>query len=367
MFYRAGISIALFVVALLLNKEGKSRSDMLLILWMLMSSMHIALQYSFVQGSMLDYPFLFGIAIPLPLLHGVFLYFYVSSVTDQFPETKLKTYIHFVPFALAILYLAIFFFPLPTETKRAVIESEGEGHELFTILLMGSIMLSGVVYVIWSMILLRRHEKNILNQFSRVENINLRWLQFLIIGLGLIWLVVIFSQKDEYIFTGVVIFIILMGYFGLQQIDIYSRRRKIEVPVEKVESKEPKAEKYSSSGLSNSAADELYQTLLDQMESGSIYKQQELSISDLAELLGTHPNYLSQVINEKGGMKFFDFVNNYRIDEFKRLVADPKNKKFTMLSLAYDCGFNSKSSFNRYFKKVTGQTPSQYVNSSISS
>jgi AraC-like DNA-binding protein len=59
-------------------------------------------------------------------------------------------------------------------------------------------------------------------------------------------------------------------------------------------------------------------------------------------------------------MNFYDFVNRYRLEEFKKLASDPKNRQFTMLALAFDCGFNSKSSFNRYFKKATGQTPSQY-------
>ncbi|PLX12240.1 MAG: hypothetical protein C0597_13735 [Marinilabiliales bacterium] len=53
-------------------------------------------------------------------------------------------------------------------------------------------------------------------------------------------------------------------------------------------------------------------------------------------------------------------MNQYRIEEFKRLASSPKNHQFTLLSLAYECGFNSKSSFNRYFKKSTGVTPSQY-------
>ena len=73
-----------------------------------------------------------------------------------------------------------------------------------------------------------------------------------------------------------------------------------------------------------------------------------------------HPNHLSQIINELEGKNFYEFVNQYRIEEFKRLVSFPKNHQFTLLSLAFECGFNSKSSFNRYFKKSTGQTPSQY-------
>jgi AraC-like DNA-binding protein len=83
--------------------------------------------------------------------------------------------------------------------------------------------------------------------------------------------------------------------------------------------------------------------------------------------LGVHPNYLSQIINQKEKKNFYDFVNTYRFEEFKKLIAQQKNQQYTLLSLAYDCGFSSKSSFNRYFKKATGQTPSEYTTAVSSS
>ena len=83
--------------------------------------------------------------------------------------------------------------------------------------------------------------------------------------------------------------------------------------------------------------------------------------TDLARRLNTHPNYLSQVINEKEGKNLYDYVNTLRIEEFIKLVSQPHNQNLTLLSLAYECGFNSKSSFNRYFKKTTGQSPSEYL------
>jgi AraC-like DNA-binding protein len=67
------------------------------------------------------------------------------------------------------------------------------------------------------------------------------------------------------------------------------------------------------------------------------------------------------VINQREGKHFYDFVNTYRIEEFKEMIAARKNLQFTLLSIALDCGFSSKTSFNRYFKKATGQTPSEYV------
>jgi AraC-like DNA-binding protein len=99
------------------------------------------------------------------------------------------------------------------------------------------------------------------------------------------------------------------------------------------------------------------------MKDEAVYKKSDLTLDHLASRLNVHSNYLSQIINEKDGKNFYDFVNFYRLEEFKRLISDPRRRNSTLLSLAFDCGFNSKSSFNRHFKKVTGQTPSDYFSS----
>ena len=69
---------------------------------------------------------------------------------------------------------------------------------------------------------------------------------------------------------------------------------------------------------------------------------------------------LSQVINEQLGVNFFNFVNQYRVEEFKERLADPSNRNFSLLGIAFDSGFNSKSTFNRIFRNTTGLTPSRY-------
>ncbi|HZI54714.1 MAG TPA: helix-turn-helix domain-containing protein, partial [Chitinophagaceae bacterium] len=80
------------------------------------------------------------------------------------------------------------------------------------------------------------------------------------------------------------------------------------------------------------------------------------------EILKIHPNTLSQVINSFENKTFYDYINGLRIEEFKTLVTDPGSRQFTLLSLAFECGFNSKTAFNRNFKKATGQSPSDYLN-----
>ena len=132
------------------------------------------------------------------------------------------------------------------------------------------------------------------------------------------------------------------------------------VPVTAGEPDEQK-KKYSKSGLTSEAADELHRNLTALMEREKLFKESELTLANLAERLNTIPNYLSQIINEREGKNFFDFINTLRIEEFKKAVTDPANQKFSFLGLAFDCGFNSKSSFNKYFKKITGLSPTEYL------
>src|SRR6266498_1011760 len=90
------------------------------------------------------------------------------------------------------------------------------------------------------------------------------------------------------------------------------------------------------------------------------YLQSELSLNQLAAELSVKPKILSQIINEKLGQNFFDFINTYRIEEAKRLLVEHEDPKITVLEILYEVGFNSKSSFNTVFKKNTGLTPSDF-------
>ncbi|MEZ4905955.1 MAG: helix-turn-helix domain-containing protein [Spirosomataceae bacterium] len=84
-------------------------------------------------------------------------------------------------------------------------------------------------------------------------------------------------------------------------------------------------------------------------------------MADLAQKLKTNPSVLSAAINQNFGKNFNDFVNEYRIEEFKKQIQLPENKKLTLLAIAFDCGFNSKATFNQAFKKLTGQSPKEFV------
>jgi AraC-like DNA-binding protein len=382
MFFVAGIGIAVFIEFLLISKKNKSASDQVLTVWMFVILVHLFLAYLFFTEDIYSVPFLLGLEHPLPLVHGVFLYLYTCHVTDQLPRNRKTLPLHFVPAALVYLYL-IPFFILPADQKIEVYRNRGAGYELFMAIKGYAIVLSGISYVVWSALLLKKHRINIRDQFSDLHKINLQWLQILAIGLGGIWFLVIFFQSEMLILAGMVVFVFLIGFFGVRQAAIFT---SIPVPVGEarvpldeaqtgpveatrvpgeetrvlVEESEQK-KKYPKSGLTEEVSRKLHQALMQLMAGDALYRKPDLSITDLSARLGVHPNYLSQVINQEEKKNFYDFVNTYRIEEFMKLIGAQKNQQFTLLSLAYDCGFSSKSSFNRYFKKVTGKTPSEYA------
>jgi len=101
--------------------------------------------------------------------------------------------------------------------------------------------------------------------------------------------------------------------------------------------------------------------LLEYMATEKPYRDAGLSLRQLAQQLGLSANQLSLVINEGQGKNFNHFVNHYRVEEFKQLAKDPNRSHLTIVGLAFECGFNSKTVFNTYFKQHTGLTPSAFL------
>ena len=94
------------------------------------------------------------------------------------------------------------------------------------------------------------------------------------------------------------------------------------------------------------------------MEKDKIYKNQDLNLNNLSAYLNEKPYLTTKCLNIIFEKKFSDYVNQYRIIELKELLKEPSNKNLTLLALAFDAGFNSKASFNRAVKKLTGNAPS---------
>ena len=118
--------------------------------------------------------------------------------------------------------------------------------------------------------------------------------------------------------------------------------------------------KYQKSNLTEEEATRIARELHILMQEKKSYMDPGISIESLADMVDSNRHHLSQVLNEKMQKSFYDFINFYRVEEAKLLLADPARNKYKIASIAYDAGFNSLSTFNDVFRKTTGFTPSQF-------
>lgn len=113
--------------------------------------------------------------------------------------------------------------------------------------------------------------------------------------------------------------------------------------------------------LDEDTATNYYEKLQAYFDNEDPYLNPKLTLRDLAQQVEIHPNQLSWLLNEKFGKKFNEFVNSYRLEHFKKLAQSPDNDNISIIGLAYESGFNSKTVFNTFFKKEVGMTPNEYL------
>lgn len=154
----------------------------------------------------------------------------------------------------------------------------------------------------------------------------------------------------------------------------YQRKRKarqtkniqIQLPedVQEPEKQEKTVElKYKTNKISTEECQRLTEKLEALMHRDKPYTNPDLKIADLATMLGRSAHTLSYLFNQHLNRNYYDYINDYRIEEFKRLINEDEYSKYTLGALAELCGFSSRASFFRYFKKATGITPNEYIRS----
>jgi AraC-like DNA-binding protein len=368
----SGNIIAWFLSVVLLTKRGRVAHDYILALW-LGSMGYVLFGYNLIYNSaQFNNPTLTVIGMPIPLMQGPFLFLYTKYSIRNISFRKIDL-LHFLPVLFSYVVLFGSFFLLPQAGRIEIFRQQGKGYETQLMINLAGIYLSGLIYVPLTLRMLIRYRKNLKNEFSNTERIQFNWLLYLLIGIGIIWIVVWFMSEDRFIYAATSVFVILLGYFGIQQADIFGHARLAlqqapEEPETTILPEEPNVEstaKYQRSSLSDEMVTSLYEQLVQLMQREKPYLEPELTLGELAKRMHIHPNHLSQVINARADKNFYDFVNAWRIEEFLRQADEPANQQFTLLALAFDCGFNSKASFNRNFRNYTGHAPTTYLKGRI--
>ena len=138
-----------------------------------------------------------------------------------------------------------------------------------------------------------------------------------------------------------------------------------QMPVITIEEEEK--QKYERSNLQETQKEKLVEKLIQYVETEKPYQEPELTLGDLSKQVNIPSHYLSQIINEKINQSFLEFINSYRLEAAKKMLASDKYDHYTIIAIAFEAGFNSKTAFYTAFKKFTGATPSKYRKSLIAS
>ncbi len=361
-FYVAGVIIAFFSSLLILGKNKKTGADFVLAVWFVIIGIHLIFFVLFFSELYIRFPHVLGLEVPFPLMHGPMLYLYILYLTGRRPG-KMNWLIHLAPVLIIYLFFGKFFTMSPEE-KLNVYRQGGGICQSKGIYLKILIILSGVLYVILSIVVIRKYRIKLSELHLNRDKLTLNWVYYLITGIAVIWIAVIL-KNDFLIFSLVVVFILSAAYFGITRAGILDHPAVAEPVIKENTGNEeiPEVSRYEKTFAGEEIIQQVYDKLSLMMNEEKLYKDPELNLNSVATRINVHPNTLSQTINFVENRNFYDYINRQRIEEFKRIVLLQENEKFTILSLAFESGFNSKTSFNRNFKKYMDCSPREFLKS----
>ncbi len=370
---------AFLVIALLDGKIGNRQANRYLAFFLLIFTLSLVDEFLYQSQYFYSSPHLIGLIWPLDYLYGPLFYFYIRALTSISPpfESK-KDYWHFMLFFVGI-FLALPTWILGPEQKIIMLYGlDGNMEEavfranIFDGLATLFAVFQIAIYIWLGFHHLKRHRQNIRQQFSAIEKIDLSWLTVLLWLLTPLWLLYVVDvflsealgigdQAGVLLHVILVLIIYSMGYLGLRQPTIF----KYESIPNKLTTVVPKStplthDKYMKSKLSEENSRKIKDRLSTIMAKEKPYLDNEITLSQLADLVGCTSNNLSQVINGELGKTYFDFINTHRIDKAKQYLLSSETQKMSILTIAMEAGFNSKSAFYTAFKKEAGMTPVQY-------
>lgn len=286
----------------------------------------------------------------------------IVFTTKKFPKIEL---LHFSPALLHLIYGVFSFHIYPKEYKleflksilNQSIASQGEfssTYQIFNLL----IAVQLIIYLFYSYKLVKNYHP----PYNVQNSLSIKKVKSLFRSLAVINIVLLISSLNvRYLIyhlggvdIGLLILISISLYLFYLAYFVVANPEKFETPVIK----------YQSSILDTSIKSDIIERLHTFMQEHEPFRNEKLTIKELSDQVNIPARQLSQVVNETYGYSFYDMVNYYRIKEAQNLLADEKNMNLSISGIAYEVGFNSRSSFYTAFKKFTGMTPSNFQKSS---
>lgn len=363
-FYLLAALQGVLLSAFLFTKKQNHAANLVLAVAMLALSVELATVVYYSKGWYKLFPHAMGFSYPFPYLYGPLFFLYIKLISKKEERLRAIELLHFTPILAFYCITAPIFFYSGEEKIAFVNNMFLNIHPPIFTIFEAIVPIQGITYTILTIKTVAEYNRSIKDSYSNIDLINLNWLKYLILGMIIIWSIVAFitvaelvmpplSHIDALLNIPLSILIYSIGYMGLRQPEIF-------LDPSSISPRSEGAAKYKKSGLSDENAEEIKRRLLALMISNKPYLDQDFTLQKLAERLKTSSHNLSEVINTRLHQSYYDFVNQYRVEEFKNRLADPESERYNLLSIAFDSGFKSKGTFNSIFKKSTGITPSEY-------
>lgn len=372
-----GIAQSLFGAFVLATKKRVEISDRILIACLLTFAFKFALYLMHLEhGEFFDLAFSMGL---MPLTFGPYLYLYTTYLVERKVRFEYKDLLHFLPFVIVTAFYFAFFKEVVDFNDVNYFQND---HFLWVRVLYGLIFMASIgAYTVLTYVKLWRFRQDMAANFSYwTRQLRLMWLNFipaLFVLLFLIYFITgainAFSFRQVFDVSalshiGLTIIAFAISYYGVRQMSLFRPvyvKVDEERPVTKEENEEATedgetTEKKTKARFTDEEALALIAKLNRHMEQERPYINPELTLYDLSSQLNLSKNELTDLLNNHIGKNFFAFVNEFRLNAVIRKFENPDFGHYTIIAIAYDCGFNSKSTFNSIFKQHTGQTPSEY-------
>lgn len=335
----------------------------------------------FINDFLLHYPRLLLFKITLNTLINPAFYLYVVAVCYADFRLKARHLMHLIPFGLLTLVMLPHFYLASADAQLDFLRHYGTRPEATFSRVLGHLQFG--FYMIASFRTLARYQRTYVENYADPANRTYRWLLRLAISLTGLHTLVLVKEGLRFTpyqtaFNGLELWVglnatVVMCWWLLQALhhpelfrSIDSRIKPVAqllplgLPERNTENSSAQEKGMPEPTAPSEEVQELVRRLRDHMAQAQPHLDPSLTIQDLAQQLQLPVRELSLLINHHLDQHFFDFVNEYRIQHSMRLLKDPTQRDRTVLEILYAVGFNSKSSFNTSFKKLTGQTPTQY-------
>jgi AraC-like DNA-binding protein len=302
-----------------------------------------------------------------PFLYGPLIWLFIRRLVNQKVKISWLDIFHFLPFIYSVVVLQI---------SNSLDSFTGIFWLMAPLPAMILQLLSLLTYHILALVSWQLNNKKLNDKFSNIHAFKMQWITkficySLIISVGIsvvIYLIYLWHPNHDWMrfgFLSLSFFIYWISYSALQQPALFTAIKDEETTEEKPLAVQRPVKKYEHSTLSETDAHRIINELDSIMHRENLYKEPDINIIQLAKRLDVNRYILSQVLNEYLNKSFYDYINGLRIEAAKDMLADPKFHNHKIASIGYDAGFNSLSTFNVVFKKMTGLTPSQYKNKSV--